>query len=68
MDAGLYDPLNLKQWEFRVVPHRQLLATGQTSGRLALFERLGISPVTYKDMPSAVAAARETNDALGTST
>jgi hypothetical protein len=67
-DAMLYDPLNLKQWEFRVVPHRQLLATGQTSGRLALFERLGISPVTYKDMPSAVAAARESNDALGTST
>jgi hypothetical protein len=68
VDAGLYDPLKLEQWEFRVVPHRQLLATGQTSGRLALFERLSISPVTYAALPSAVAAAREANDALGNST
>jgi len=51
-----------------VVPHRRLLATGQTSGRLAPFERLGISPVTYAALPSAVAAARKANDALGTAT
>jgi hypothetical protein len=68
VDAGLYDPLNLEQWEFRVVPHRQLLATGQTSGRLAFFERLSISPVAYVDLRSAVAAAREANDAFGTAT
>jgi hypothetical protein len=66
VDAGQYDPLDLEQWEFRVVPHRQLLATGQTNGRLAFFERLSISPVTYADLPSAVATAREANDALGT--
>lgn len=69
LDPALYDPLNFReQWEFRVVPHRQLLATGQTSGRLALFERLGISPVTYAALPAAVASARQANDALGTST
>ncbi len=50
------------------MPHRQLLVTGQTSGRLALSERLSISPVTYAALPSAVAAAREANDALGNST
>jgi hypothetical protein len=50
------------------VPHRQLLAAGQTSGRLAFFDRLSISPVTYTALPSAVAAARAANDALGTST
>jgi hypothetical protein len=30
-----YDPLSLDQWEFRVMPHRQLLAAGQRNARLS---------------------------------
>jgi hypothetical protein len=44
----LYDPLDIGQWEFRVVAHRELLATGQLSARIALFERLGIPAVPYE--------------------
>ena len=67
-DPRLYNPLALEQWEFRVVPHRQLLAKDQTSGRLSFFNGLGISPVSYAALRSAVVAARKANDALGTST
>lgn len=34
-DPAQYDPLDVGQWEFRVVPHRQLLRAGQASARLA---------------------------------
>jgi hypothetical protein len=34
-DPDEYDPLRIDQWKFRVMPHRALLATGQTSARLS---------------------------------
>lgn len=63
-DPAAYDPLDVNQWEFRVVPHRQLLATGQVSATLSLLKRLGAAPVSYPDLPDAVAAARQRHDRL----
>lgn len=63
-DPELYDPLELDQWEFRVVPHRELLASGQTSARVSFFEARHIEPVDYAGLPSAVADARGRNDAM----
>jgi hypothetical protein len=60
-DPDLYDPLDLDQWEFRVMPHRQLLATGQVSAGLSFFTRHGVSPVAYSELRAAVKAAREAN-------
>jgi hypothetical protein len=56
-DHVRYDPLDVDQWEFRVVPHRRLLATQQVSGGLALFGRLGVRPVPYAELRRAVQAA-----------
>jgi hypothetical protein len=64
VDPIEYDPLNLDQWEFRVVPHRQLWAMGQISARLSFFDRLGIRPVAYAELKGAVDAARQENDRL----
>jgi hypothetical protein len=63
-DPGAYDPRSIDQWEFRVMPHRQLLATGQKSARLPFFDRLRVAPVRYSDVASAVRAARAANDRL----
>lgn len=60
-----YQPLDIDQWAFRVIPHRELLATGQTSARLSFFEGHGIEPVRYADLRAAVTAARRRNDDLG---
>jgi hypothetical protein len=57
-----YDPLDVDQWEFRVVSHRQLLASGQISARLFFFDRIGIRPVPYSQLRDAVAEARLCND------
>jgi hypothetical protein len=65
LDPDAYDPLELDQWEFRVVPHRTLLGTGRVSAGLSMFERLGIEPVSYWGLPRAVTAARAANDASG---
>ncbi len=56
-DPAAYDPLDVGQWEFRVVPHRQLLASGQISARLSFFDRIGIEPVGFGDLAHAVRAA-----------
>jgi len=61
-DPNLYDPLSITQWEFRVMPHSQLLAANQTSARLSFLDRLGIKPVSYDQLPRAVATARRQND------
>jgi hypothetical protein len=63
-DPRAYNPLSIDQWEFRVMPHRQLLATGQQSARLAFFDRLGVSAVPYSKLASAVRTARAANDRL----
>lgn len=62
---ALYDPLDIDQWEFRVVPHRELLAAGQTSARISFFDSRGITPVGYAQLAEAVNEARQRNDALG---
>lgn len=59
-----YDPLDVDQWEFRAVPHRELLASGQTSARLSFSDRLGIAAVPYERLRSAVAEARSRNHDL----
>jgi hypothetical protein len=63
-DPARYDPLDINQWEFRVVSHRRLLATGQVSAGLSLFDRLRIEPVSYSHLREAVAGTRRDNDAL----
>lgn len=63
-DPALYDPLDVDQWEFRVVPHRELLAAGQASARLSFFDRRGVRPVSYANLARAVAKARRRNDTL----
>lgn len=59
-----YDPTDLSQWEFRVLAHRQLLASGQVSAKLSFFDRLGIAPVRHAGLRDAVTAARARNDEL----
>jgi hypothetical protein len=63
-DPDEYDPLRIDQWEFRVMPHRALLATGQTSARLPFFDNHGIKPVNYDGVADAVNRARLENDQL----
>jgi len=65
VEPALYDPGDVGQWEFRVVPHRQLLASGQTSARISFFDQMQIAPVPYSDLGDAVKIARERNDARG---
>jgi hypothetical protein len=64
-EPAAYDPLDIDQWEFRVMPHRQLLATNQLSARLSFFDRLGVEPVPYAGLAAAVGVARQQNRALG---
>jgi hypothetical protein len=59
-----YDPLDIARWEFRVVPHGALIRTGQKSAGLSLFDRLGIEPVGWHDLPEAIAAARAEHDRI----
>jgi len=65
LDPAEYDPLDVTQWEFRVVSHRQLLATGQVSASLSFFDRLEIDAVAHTELRRAVAQPRERNDRLG---
>lgn len=61
-DPDDYNPLDVGQWEFRVMPHRALLASGQVSASLSFFDRHGVAPVPYTDLLEAVTAARRAND------
>jgi hypothetical protein len=63
-DPDAYDPLDTAAWEFRVLPHRQLLATGQISARLATIERLGGGSVPLAGLRDEVARARQQNNEL----
>lgn len=63
IEPALYDPLDLAQWEFRVVPHRTLLNSAQTNARISFFQGLGVDPVPYVGLRDAVTAARQANDA-----
>jgi hypothetical protein len=64
-DPEAYDPLDAGQWDFRVVPHRQLLRSGQTSAGLSFFDRIGADPVGFGELAEAVQGARRANEALG---
>jgi len=63
-DPNTYDPLSVDQWEFRVMPHRKLLAAGQQSAGLSFFNRQAVSPVAYSEIARAVDTARRDNDRL----
>jgi hypothetical protein len=59
-----YDPLNLDQWQFWVVSRATLVATGQTTFRQKTLSKLGVGPVGYAALKSAVGAvARESRAA-----
>lgn len=64
-DPARYDPLDLTQWEFHVVPHRALLLTGQKSVGMAAIQRLGGVPVGLGGLAEAVADARGRNGSIG---
>jgi len=66
-DHAAYQPLDLEQWEFRVVPHRQLIASGQKSARLSFFDRLGVEPVAFGRLADAVRTAHAENERLSRS-
>jgi hypothetical protein len=60
-----YDPLDVAPWEFRVMAHRRLLATGQRSARLSTLDgKWDLQPVGYARLADAVAEARRDNDTL----
>src|SRR5205823_4113956 len=63
-EPDVYDPLDVNQWEFRAIPHRRLLQSGQKSAGLVFFDRLAIEPVPYCDLAEAVRRARAANDLL----
>jgi hypothetical protein len=60
-----YDPLDLDQWQFRVIAHCRLFETGQRSARLSFFDRLGIEPVSFNELGSAISAARSEHEGGG---
>lgn len=66
VDPSAYNPLDVDQWEFRVVPHRQLLASGQISATLPFFDRLDVAGIPYAELREAVAKARHRNEELAT--
>ncbi len=60
-----YDPLDVSQWEFRVVPHRRLLAFDQRSSGISALadEPIGAAAVSYDGLDRAVRRAVEVNKA-----
>ena len=59
-----YDPLNLDQWQFWAVSRAALVATGQMTFRQKTLSKLGVGPVGYAALKSAVGAvARESRAA-----
>lgn len=64
-EQARYNPLDVEPWEFRVMAHRRLLATGQKSARLSTLDsKWGLRPVAYAQLAAAVAEARRDNDTL----
>jgi hypothetical protein len=63
-DQKRYMPLDVEPWEFRVMAHRRLLATGQKSARLSTLDgnKWGLRPIAYAQLAAAVAEARRDND------
>ncbi len=62
-----YDPLDVSQWEFRVVPHRRLLALDQRSSGISALEAepIGAVAVSYDELAQDVTSAVRRNGQLG---
>jgi|GEM_PF-2898929 len=62
-----YRPLDMSQWEFRVVPHRRLLALQQHSIGISALEAepVAAAAVSYEGLDRAVRRAVEVNAATG---
>jgi hypothetical protein len=56
-----YDPLNIAQWEFRVLSRSTLEALGSRSIGLGTLTATGALPVNLADLPAAVEAAAAEN-------
>lgn len=56
-DHGSYDPLDVEQWTFWVIPRAIVEATGQKSLALSRVEQLAEAPVPYSGLAAAVRAA-----------
>ena len=57
-----YDPLDVAQWRFWVLPRASVEATGQKSLALSRVERLAGTPVAYAGLATAVRAAATKQD------
>lgn len=49
-----YEPFDLDQWRFYVLPHSELVAHGTQSIRLNVVEKLAGSSIRYGDLKSTV--------------
>jgi hypothetical protein len=58
-DHASYNPLDLKQWTFWVLPRRIVEATGQKSLALSRVELLADAPVAYEGLAEAVRGAAQ---------
>ncbi|SNR56207.1 hypothetical protein [Blastococcus mobilis] len=58
-DHASYDPLDLAQWRYWVLPRRIVEATGQRSMALSRVEHLAGAPVSHDGLAEAVCAAAE---------
>ena len=65
-EAREYDPLEVGQWEFRVVPHRALLKIDQRSISPASLDSgpLATTPVSYKALGEAVSDCAAANELI----
>jgi hypothetical protein len=57
-----YDPLDLAQWTFWVLPRRVVEATGQRSMALSRVEELAVAPVSQDGLADAVRIAAEAGE------
>lgn len=58
-DRERYDPLDVGQWEFRVLPARVIREADTRSIGVAFLERHGAWPVPWSDLAAAIDAAFE---------
>ncbi|NEK57042.1 hypothetical protein GCU56_04040 [Geodermatophilus sabuli] len=63
-DHASYDPLDLRQWTYWVLPRRIVEATGQRSMALSRVEELAVAPVSHGGLAEAVRVAAEAGERL----
>lgn len=56
-----YDPLNIDQWEFRVLDRAALVKLNQESVGISTLDRLGAAPVSFSALAEAVQDYRGSN-------